>query len=49
MSEAFEAVLLDTAYSIPLAEDWCGTTVMPGLSTVSYSANVPVAKLPVGL
>ena len=47
LSEAIEAVLVDTAYSTPLV-DWCGTTLAPGLSTVSYwlSGNVP---LPVGL
>ena len=44
LSEAIEAVLVDTAYSTPPAEDWCETTLAPGLSTVSYwlSGNVPL-------
>ena len=34
LSEAIEAVLVDTAYSTPLV-DWCGITLVPGLSTAS--------------
>ena len=51
LSEAVEAVLVDTAYSTPLGVVWCRTALLAGLLTVSYwlSGSVSFAKLPVGL
>ena len=51
LSEAIEAVLVDTAYSTPPGVVWCRTALLAGLSTVSnwLSGIVPVTKLPVGL
>ena len=51
LSEAIEAVLVDTAYSTPPGVVWCRTALLAGLSTASYwlFGRVSATKLPIGL